>query len=230
MSDLSLQRVGPTFGGSGTAAPFRGDITGAQVVTDAHGRFQEAALRGTLFSGGMTITSIANVTFTTATLGATGTPIIGVWNPTNSGKNLVILQIRLQPVITATTSTGYGALMLCTSVNQSAISTGITPFSRLSLSTSGSIAKVYAGTALTGLSGNLTVQEASGLGSSNGNYSEVNGTSASFAPSPTPPMIDNVDGALIIPPGGIMAILGTTTPVAYSAASSILWEEVTILS
>jgi hypothetical protein len=49
MSDLSLQRVGPTFGGSGTAAPFRGDMTGAQVVADAHGRYAEASRRGTLF-------------------------------------------------------------------------------------------------------------------------------------------------------------------------------------
>lgn len=49
MSDLSLMRIGPTYGGSGTASPFRGDITGAQLVSDAHGRYAEASRRGTLF-------------------------------------------------------------------------------------------------------------------------------------------------------------------------------------
>src|SRR5262245_46087296 len=117
MSDLSLQRVGPTLGTTGTAAPFRADITGAQIVSDAHGRFQEAALRGTLFSAGMTTTSISNATFTTGTLGSTGTPIIGLWNPMNSGKNLIVLQVRVQLIANAvTTFTGPGALVWCSSV------------------------------------------------------------------------------------------------------------------
>ncbi len=229
MSDLSLQRVGPTFGGSGTAAPFRADITGAQIVTDAHGRFQEAALRGALFSAGMTATSIANVTFTTATLGATGTPIIGVWNPLNSGKNVVILQARLQITITAATATGGGTFMWCTAVNQSAISTGITPLNRASLAASGAVAKGYANTALTGLSGNLTIQEASGVqGGVIGNFSQV-GTAVGFVPATGSAVIDPIDGAFIVPPGGVLALLCTTTPVALTAASSLLWEEVPVL-
>jgi hypothetical protein len=229
MSDLSLQRVGPTFGASGTAAPFRSDITGAQCITDSHGRFQEAALRGNLFSAGMTITSISNVTFTTATLGATSTPIIGVWNPLNSGKNLVILQARLQLITTAlTTPTGPGGLMWCTSVNQGAISTGITPLNRASLASSGSIAKGFAGTALTGLSGNMVVQEASGFSTFPINATAAE-TAASYMPA-SPGGIDHIDGAFIIPPGGVLALLSTTTGVVISAASSILWEEVPLLT
>lgn len=228
MSDL--QRVGPVLGGTGTNTPFTSDITGAQRVTQAHGRFQEPALRGGLYSAGMTTTSIANVTFTTATLGATATPIVGVWNPLNSGKNLVILQARLQVVVTAATATGGGAFMWCTAVNQSAISTGITPLSRLSLAASGAVGKGYANTALTGLSGNLTIQEASGLqGGVIGNFSQV-GTAVGFVPAPGSALIDAIDGAFVIPPGGVLALLCTTTPVALSAASSILWEEVTLLS
>jgi hypothetical protein len=48
-----------------------------------------------MFGGGMTLTSISNVTFTTATLGATCTPITGIYNPIGSGKNCVILQMQL---------------------------------------------------------------------------------------------------------------------------------------
>src|ERR1051326_7041594 len=103
MSDLQVR--GPLYGGTGTPSPFTADITGAQRTTDAHARFQEAALRGFLFSAGMTLTAINNATFTTGTLGATCTPIIGIWNPMNSGKNAVILQARLQMAYSALQAT-----------------------------------------------------------------------------------------------------------------------------
>lgn len=221
MSDL--QRVGSSFGSIGTAQPFTSDLTGAQRVTDSHGRFTEAALRGTLFSAGMTLTSISNITFTTATLGATGTPIIGLWNPISSGKNLVVLQARLQVVITALARTGPGAFIWCTSVNQSAISTGITPLNRYSLASSGAVGKGFANTALTGLSGNLTVQEASGM---QGGPMPVSGTDVLGVVPYHAPAIDHIDGSIVLVPGSILALLCTTTPVGISAATSILWEEI----
>lgn len=227
MSDL--MKVGSDWGAAGVFKPFTSGISGAQRTTDAHARFMEAALSGRLFSAGMTTTAIANATFTTATLGATATPIIGVWNPMNSNRNLVILQVRLQVVVTASTATGGGSFMWCTAVNQSALSLGITPLNRASLAATGSIAKGYANTALTGLSGNMTVQEASGLtGGVIGNFSMV-GTAAGFVTPPGSATIDHVDGGIIVPPGGVLALLCTTTPVALSAASSIFWEEVPLL-
>lgn len=226
MSDL--QRVGPLGSATGSSVPFRADISGAQMVSDAHGRFQEAASRGFLFSIGMTLTSISNVTFTTGTLGATCTPIVGVWNPLGSGKNLVILQSRLQLVTTAlSTPTGPGGLIWATAVNQSAISTGITPLSRLSLAASGSVGKGFANTALTGLSGNLVVQEAAGFSTFPTNVTAAE-TAAGFLPA-SAGGIDHIDGAFIIVPGSVLALLSTTTPVAISATSSLLWEEISIL-
>lgn len=222
-------KVGPQVLQDGTIAIARAEKSGAITVVDAHARFQEAAYRGALFSAGMTITSISNATFSTATLGTTATPIIGVWNPTGSGKNLVILQARVQSVVTAATATGPGAYMWCTAVGQSAISTGITPLNRFSLQASGSVAKGYANTALTGLSGNLTVQEASGIQAGpQGNFSEV-GTAVGFVPTPSAVIVEPIDGAFIVPPGGVLALLCTTNaPVAVSAASSLLWEEIAI--
>lgn len=225
MSDLQIR--GPVPGTTGTSVPFRADITGAQVVTDGHGRFQEAALRGTLFSGGMTTTSISNSTFTTGTLTASCTPIIGLWNPPNTGKNLVVLQARVQLIVTALNRTGGGGFVWASSTGQSAISTGITPWNRLSLSSSGSVAKVYANTALTGLSGSLVVQEASGV---LGGPMPVSGTDVLGVVPYAAPCIDPIDGAIILAPGAVIALLATTTPVGLSAASSILWEEVPQLS
>src|SRR5437016_3350716 len=103
---LAEIRTGPIITGDGAVNPSRSDRTGALIVGDDHGRFTEAALRNLLFSDGMTTTSISNATFTTGTLGATGTPIIGIWNPMNSGKNCLILQARLQIVVTALVRVG----------------------------------------------------------------------------------------------------------------------------
>lgn len=227
MSDL--MKVGADWGAGGTFKPLTAGISGGQRTVDAHGRFMEAALSQRLFSAGMTTTSISNVTFTTGTLGATATPIIGLWNPMNSGKNVIVLQARVQLIANAvTTFTGPGALMWCTAVNQSAISTGITPLSRYSLTASGSVAKGFANTALTGLSGNLTVQEASGLISFSNNFS--NALTAVSQATAAAAGIDHIDGALVLVPGSVLALLGTTTPISVSGASSILWEEVPILT
>lgn len=221
-------KVGPVTAADSSFNTARGDRSGALMVADAHSRFQESAYRNQLFSAGMTVTSIANATFTTATLGATATPIIGLWNPTSSGKNCVILQVRVQLVNTAATTTSPGAFMWSTAVNQSAISTGITPLNRFSLATSGAVAKGFANTALTGLSGNLTVQEAAGLQPANGsNYSQV-GTAVGFAAGGVNLLVESIDGAFIIPPGGVLSLQCTTTPVAISAASSLLWEEIPV--
>ncbi len=227
MSDLMVR--GPQYGGTGSPSPFTAGITGAQRVADSHGRFTEAALRGFIFSDGMTTTSISNATFTTGTLGATCTPILGVWNPLNSGKNASILQARLQLIANAvTTFTGPGGLVWATSVNQGALTLGSVPFNRSSLADSGSVCKGLANVALTGLVGNLVVQEASGLISFSNAFS--NALTAAGQATPGGGGIDHIDGAIIVPPGGILALLGTTTPSSVSAASSLMWEEILIFA
>jgi hypothetical protein len=85
MSDLSLIRVGPTYGGSGTAAPFRGDLTGAQAVTDAHGRYAEAARRGFLQIAHNVAAQAVSVGLATTYTG------LCLSNPLGNTKNLELL-------------------------------------------------------------------------------------------------------------------------------------------
>lgn len=224
---LALQ-VGPQVAGDGAPAIARGGKSAELVVQELHGRFYEQAYRGALFSGGMTLTSISNATFTSGTLGATCTPIVGVWNPSTSKYNLVILQALLGVTYTAATNTGGGPYVWAVSTGNAVITTGIVPWSRLTLAQSGSSAgaKVYAGTALTGLTANLVVVQGSALaGGSGGNFSQVD-TAVGFTPVVAGSATENFDGSLIVPPGGVLALLATTTPVAHSATSGILWEEV----
>ena len=37
--------------------------------------------------------------------------------------------------------------------------------------------------------------------------------------------MDVIDGAIIVPPGGVLALLATTTPVGHSAVSNLAWLE-----
>jgi hypothetical protein len=40
--------------------------------------------------------------------------------------------------------------------------------------------------------------------------------------------VENFDGSLIVPPGGVLALMAVTTPVAQSAVAGIVWEEVAL--
>lgn len=220
-------QVGPRVLADGAPAPGRLTKTGAMATADVHGRFQEAALRGRLFADGMTLTSINNVTFTTGTLGATATPILGAWNPLNSGFNLVILQARLQVINTALQTTGPGAFVWATSYGNAAITTGNAPLNRATLQPAGSVAKGLAGVALTALTNNLVVRDAAGVGGGPISNLSTLQTAAGLMPF-SAAEIDNIDGAYIVPPGGVLALLATSTPVAISAASSLLWEEISV--
>lgn len=224
---LFQAQTGPVQSSDNTQTTARSGKAGDLIVSDLQARFYENNYRGNTFSGGMTLTSINAATFTTATLGATCTPITGVYNPTGSGKNLVVLQMQLQVVLTALTSTGPGAFMWATSIGNSALTLGTTPLNRSTLAQSGSIAKDMSGIALTGLTNNLVVRAAAGAaGGSAYNISNV-ATAAGF--QTTMAAVEaTIDGSWIIPPGGVLALLCTTTPVAHSAATMIMWNEVPV--
>jgi hypothetical protein len=150
-----------------------------------------------------------------------------VWNPLNSGVNLVILQLRLQLVNTALQVTGQGALVWTTSYGNAAISTGNSPLNRVTLQSTGSIAKGMSGVALTGLTNSLVVREVAGAGGGPMSNLSTLQTAAGLMPINVA-QIDHVDGAIVVPPGGVLALLASGTPVAVSAASSLLWEELPV--
>lgn len=227
MGILVTGQVGiQTLGDGVTQAPLRQGRTAELMVSELHGRFYEQTFRGNLYSAGMkALTSISAVTFTTGTLGATCTPIAGVWNPLGSGKNLSILQATLGAIITALQATGGGPYAWAAAIGQSALTLGAAPLNRATLQASGSVAKDMSGVALTGLSGTLAVICASALAGGIAYNIASLATAASFHTQEAN-SVENLDGALIVPPGGVLALLATTTPVAHSALSALLWDEV----
>lgn len=213
--------------GSTPIQGFRQGKQGDMIASELHGRFYEQTYRGNAFSGGMTLTSISAATFTTATLTATCTPIAGIYNPLNSGVNVVLWQAILSCTITALQNTGGAPFMWAVATSQSGISTGITPWKRNTLLQAGSIVKNLAGVPLTGLVGSLSVFQAANLGGGNVYNIASLGTAAGFQTTHAPSE-HNFDGGLIVPPGGVLVLLATTTPVGLSAASGLLWEEVPV--
>lgn len=229
MSDL--MKVGADFGGTGTFKPFTSGISGAQRTADGHARFMDANLAGRVFATGTVAgLSISNVTFTLATTGATATPIIGVWNPATSPVNLVIWQAILAIYLTSPTAmVGPGGFVWMVAVGQSAtLSTAITPYNRKTLVAAGSFARGLTGAALTGSTVTLATMCASTLNGGSNETAAFTETAVG-ARSTNMSSVENIDGSIIVPPGGVLALMASVTPVVHTALSGLIWEEVPIL-
>lgn len=217
-------QVGPASYADGTqpGAGFRQGKQGEAIISELHGRFYEQAYRGNLFSIGSGATALSA---NTITLTATSTPIVGVWNPSTSTVNLVILQVAAQVYInTLTTPVGSGPLVLASSIGNAAITTGSAPFNRKTMSSIGSQAKGFpGGVALTGLTTSLVVFDAADIANTtiitHGTVTAVTGQASVGG-------VHNFDGSLIVPPGGVLALYNTTSTTTCSVAARMLWEEV----
>lgn len=225
-SAFGLTQVGPQVLTDGSNGAMRSGKTGEVSVGDAHPRFYEAAVRGNVFCGGLAaLTSISNATFTVGSLANTTTPIVGVWNPTTSGKNLVLIQAVVQIAISALTNTGTGGLAWAASTGNGAISTGAQPHNQFTFVAGGSVAKDMSNAALTGVTNVPAVFRAAMCGGGgNNSFSQV-GTAVGFSPSIFVG-VENFDGSVIVPPGGLWILVAGATPVAHSAMSGLVWEEV----
>jgi hypothetical protein len=227
MSGLNISgQTGDSIGADGTNnLPKQGRFN-ELVTSQLRGRWYEHNIRGRLFSGGMALTSISAATFSAATLGATATPIAGIWNPQNSGINAEIELAQLSVIITALQQTGPGGFGWYYSAgNNAKITTGAPGVSRY---TGNAAAKCQnmAGAALTGLSNNLAFFAASALtGGSASNVSTL-GTASGQAPSQSGQSEEHLDGSIIVTPGCVLALLCNGTPVAHSAWAGLLWAEV----
>ena len=221
-------QVGPQVLADGATATARLGKGADVIVSELHGRFYEQNYRGMLFSGGLTaLTSLNAVTFTTATLGPTATPILGIWNPLTSPVNLIVMHVKLQVILTALQATGCGSFHWCTSIGNGAISTGVQGLNRKTLLQAGGFGKDVSGVALTGLTNNLVVRNAAGIGGGSLYNASLLGTAAGFG-TVMNPSVESVDGQWMIPPGGVLALLCATTPVAHSAGGGILWTEAAV--
>lgn len=215
-------QVGPAVVADGvTTQPFR-QGKGADIInSQLHGRFYEQTYRGNVYGNGTT--ALTALTANTITLTASTTPILGVWNPLVSTVNLVILQATLASGPNNTATVGAGIFVWATSTGNAALTLGTAPFNHKTLTSAGSQAKGLAFIALTGLTNNLVVQEMADFPTAT-----IITTTAipTTVQTPTVTYTQNVDGSIIVPPGGVLALLNTVSSTTVSVHGRLLWEEV----
>lgn len=221
-------QVGPQILQDGATQAFRQGRGGEQVITALHGAYFEQNFRGNLYSAGIGLTAINNATYTTGTLTASVTPVLGIYNPIGSPVNLVPLFASLGVTVTAATSTGGAPFVWATTITTTELTATLTvPMNRKTLKRGGGFGRDITNVAPTGMTPNLTVCCGSALGSGSAAAFSFVGTAVgqvtSFVPS-----IEYLEGSWIVPPGGVLVLLATTTPVAHSAASCMVFEEVPI--
>ena len=220
---LNQVQAGEQNNGDGTPVTARASRQGDTMVSELHGRFYEQCLRGKLF--GIGVNALTALSANTITLTATTTPILGVWNPLTSGVNLVILQASLASGINNAATTGAGIFVWAASTGNAALTLGSSPISHKTLLASGSATKAFPFVALTGLTNNLVVIEAADFPDAT-----IITTAALPATIQTPTVMytQNIDGSIIVPPGGVLALLNTVSSTTISVHGRLLWEEVPV--
>jgi hypothetical protein len=240
---VALQITGQSQPGIPTAAQKSGSPAalptgwnGEQLQSDMLPRFSHLTQAGAVYSTGMQLTSISAATFTTAdalsgTLGtaATATPIVGIWNPPSNSINAHILTLNLQIVVTALQATGCGGFVwvVFPPNNLITVASQAVPVNRKTFQPAGSLVRGLSGLALTGLANLGQFLGAAGVnGGAMLNLSTLQ-TAAGLLPPPSS-AFEQIDGSIIVPPGGVLGLFCSDTPVAHSAAGSLTWAELPI--
>ncbi len=217
--------VGPDVLQDGAPAAVRLGKGAEQIVGQLHGRFYEQNYRGNVFSDGIGLTAINNVTYTTGTTDATLTPIVGLWNPSTSTVNCSIIRATVGLVLTALAATGPGGFSWVISLGNSAITAGSTPLNRKTLALGGAQAKGFANVAPTGKTNATVTRFGSAIGGGSGENVAFTATAVAMQTMALA-FNEQFEGDFIVPPGAFVALLANTTPVAHSVWSSLVWEEV----
>ena len=152
-----------------------------------------------------------------------------MWNPSTSGKNAVILQAALMDQLNNVTSVALSDFVWVGSVGNSAnLTAGLAPFNRNTLASSGSSMKAFTlstASLCTGLTNTLVIIEPVDAGVAS---ALLTTTVAAATPTPSPVYVQNVDGSLIVPPGGILGIMNQVSVTTHSVAARLMWMEVSV--
>lgn len=207
----NILQLGDTAGQSSPIAT--AGYTGETRVADRHARYQEAIMRGSVFSLG-----VSTAAAITAYVGAAaGTPQVAIWNPAGSGVNAVIWLANFGNVVAASGagSVNWGLWYGVTAAITQA--TTVAPVNQLSSA---------GGSKLTGFTAHaLTASTALTNLVSLGSYYWATAAGAFQAPGLT-----FIDGAVVVPPGSMAALGGSAALTSATWVSSLVWEEVSIQS
>jgi hypothetical protein len=195
----------------GSTPAIRQGQLGDMIVSELHGRFYEQTYRGAVYSTFVNALTIAS-THATPIAAGTGTPIVGIFNPANSGKNIVLIRVQQ-----ATTSGTPGGPLLWNIIPnpQNITATSTAAYSNASLAQSGSVTRIFNNTAITGSTAGVAFRNAGGP-------TAVAATGAIMT------YTEMYDGSIIVPPGSMLGLAATAAGTSHVINVYAEWEEVPV--
>lgn len=193
----------------GTAAPLRQGNMQDLIVSEAHGRYYEAAYRGTKFHAANQVAAT-----TTATLAAGAITGLILSNPQGSGVNVVINKVGYAFLVAFAAASAVGLAVGYSAATAVTHTTALTPASDL---------------VGTGPSGKATVDAASTTPTA-ATIDTIFATGLTGAITTTPGLQGLIDfeGGKILPPGAFAFIYTSTASGASAFLGSFDWEEVPV--
>jgi uncharacterized membrane protein YqgA involved in biofilm formation len=212
MANSSYGLIGPTIGADNTVQQVRMDKQGAQIMSNLHAPFYEQTYRGNVFS--LSVATAAAITAFTG--GAAGTPQIALWNPSGSGRNAVIISANYGNAVAASAAgtVAWGLYFGQTAAITQATTTA--PTSMVTLATGGSVMTGFRNVALTSSTALSNVIPI-------GSYYWATAAGAALVTSAGEV---ELKGKLIIPPGAVVALGGSSALTSATWIGSLVWEEV----
>jgi hypothetical protein len=209
MSAVDQGRVGELLGSDGAIQPIRLLRKGGLAAGDVSARYQEAVLRGNVYY------LATGAAAPTAFIGAAGgTPLIGVYNPTGSGKALVFLLTSANPTAVPTAA-GVINPELWAGVSVLPTGTVSAPTNMATQQSTGSIAKGFVNTTMTS---STAINLVTGISS----FWWATAAAGAMMSSG----IVELAGMLVATPGVLVALGVRTVPTSTTIDPFLMWEEV----
>ena len=190
------------------------------VQAGTYGELLESRLNAdyyTLVKNGLTYSVSASAISPAAfTGGAAGTPAIGIFNPSSSGKDLVILDATVGIRTTGTAAAAIDFNHFAVLQGSVAVTgTATAPRNMYTLQASGSVATAMVNVVNTAALASFAIRPSISVG-----------LTAATAVTNVGAYRDEVKGAIIIPPGGYYAFGAAAAPTAGSFDITVTWAEV----
>lgn len=211
-------QVGPVVGGDGAQTLLRQGRDAEVITADALARFSEGTRRRKTFSG---TTAIAGTTIVAANnhpIAAAAATMISLHNPLGSGVDAHVLQGLLVGV---SGTPGVGMIVWDVAYNQTVTAVqnnngtaGSMPVCNYASGVTG-VCKVFTQTALTGSGAQVLLRPFAG-----GFFG------GALAATTFDAYVDNVDGGVVLPPGGLISIATPATGTTFVVGAGITWMEI----
>jgi hypothetical protein len=205
-------RVGPVQSQQGSDVQLRSDKSGALAMVETHGDLNEAVLSGNVFTIQVKTATVTATTDISPLPVTSGRGLVGLINPVSSGKNASILKIGMSTV----SGTPGGPFYIdVIPPNSGATLAGTAPINNLTLQSAGS--------AMRGIAAAVPANTVAGV------MLRPLGGPAAVAAGAGPYQVDEwIDGGIIVPPGGLLAITAHATGTTHVVSGYITWEEIPI--